>query len=183
MPGHQSNPSNPYAHLPPQHTLPQYQQQLHSIPQGAPSHSSFGSVHFNGGIGAFAPSAGGIGLQSAYGAGGGGGSGLASEEAYRGFARGAALQQQQAHQAEAAQMGVKTGMAGRIREVWATNLEQEMVLLRQLIQKYPYVSMVSSWPSDLLKSELRKHRTQSFPALLPALLATSRPRVAITTRP
>lgn len=75
---------------------------------------------------------------------GGGGSGLASEAAFRGFAHGAALQQQQAHQAEAAQMGIKTGVAGRIREVWRSNLDQEMVLLRQLITKYPYVSMVSS---------------------------------------
>lgn len=153
MPGHQSNPSNPYAHLPPQHTLPQYQQQqLHSIPQGAASHSNFGSAHFNGGIGAFAPSAGGIGLQGAYGAGATGGSGLASEEAYRGFARGAAQEQMDANRKEAAQMGTKTGMAGRIREVWANNLEQEMVLLRQLVQKYPYVSMASLRGSSLLDS-------------------------------
>lgn len=142
MPGHQSNPSNPYAHLNPTHTLPHYQPQLQGISQGTSSHSAFGSVHFNGGISPFAPSAGGIGLQGAYG-GAGGGSGLASEEAFRGFARGAAIQQQQAHQAEVAQLGMKTGMAGRIREVWATNFEQEMIILRQLIQKYPYVSMVS----------------------------------------
>lgn len=75
--------------------------------------------------------------------GGGGGSGLASEEAFRGFARGAAIQQQQAQNAEAAQLGFKPGMVGRIREVWANNLEQEMTILRQLVQKYPFVSMVS----------------------------------------
>lgn len=141
VPGHQSNPSNPYAHLNPTQTFPHYQQQLQSIPQGPTGHSSFG---FNGAIGPFNPAMGGMaGLQSSYGNGGiGGGSGLASEEAYRGFARGAALQQQQAQHAEAAQLGLKPGTTGRIREVWASNLEQEMVILRQLIQKYPFVSMV-----------------------------------------
>ena len=47
-----------------------------------------------------------------------------------------------AHQAAETQMGMKSGMSARIRDVWATNLEQEMSVLRQLIQKYPYVSMV-----------------------------------------
>jgi CCR4-NOT transcription complex subunit 7/8 len=37
-------------------------------------------------------------------------------------------------------------MAGRIREVWAENLEIEMALLRETIDKYPYVAMVSSIP-------------------------------------
>lgn len=75
--------------------------------------------------------------------GGGGGQGLASEAAFRGFAHGAALQQQQQHQQDAAQMALKPGMGGRVREVWATNFDAEMPLLRELITKYPYVSMVS----------------------------------------
>jgi len=146
MPGHQSNPSNPYAHLNPTHTLPHYQQQLSSIPQNPAGHSAFGSVHFNGGINPFTPSVGSVpSLQGGYstGSGFGTGSGLNSEEAMKGFARGAALQQQQAQNAEAASLGLRTGTTtGRIREVWAANLEQEMVILRQLIQKYPFVSMV-----------------------------------------
>jgi len=144
MPGHHSNPSNPYAHLNPTNTLQHFPQHLQSIPQAPNVGGGFGSAQFNSGISPFAPSAGGYGLQGAYGGAGlGGGQGLASEEAYRGFARGAAMQQQQqAHQAADAQMGMKSGMAARIREVWANNLEQEMAVLRQLIQKYPYVSMV-----------------------------------------
>ncbi len=35
-------------------------------------------------------------------------------------------------------------MAGRIREVWAENVELEMGLLRDTIEKYPYVAMVSA---------------------------------------
>jgi CCR4-NOT transcription complex subunit 7/8 len=56
-----------------------------------------------------------------------GGAGLASQEAQMRFAHGAALQQQQA----------------RIRDVYANNLNQEMTIIRELVRKYPYVSMVS----------------------------------------
>lgn len=34
-------------------------------------------------------------------------------------------------------------MAGRIRDVWAHNVESEMAVLREAISKYPYVAMVS----------------------------------------
>jgi hypothetical protein len=42
----------------------------------------------------------------------------------------------------ARQDGTK-GMGQRIREVWRTNLHQEMDLLRSLVDRYPYISMVS----------------------------------------
>jgi len=149
---HASHPSNPFIQFNnPAHSiqqLPHYQQQQHSLPQPLTRPSNYASAN-----GFIPPTTNAAALQSAYasagalagpnaGAGVGGGTGLGSEAAYRGFAHGAALQQQQAHQAEAAQLGIKSGLAGRIREVWAHNLEHEMVLLRQLITKYPYVSMV-----------------------------------------
>lgn len=52
------------------------------------------------------------------------------------------MQEHSAHQLEAASMDNKSGANSRIRQVWRHNLEQEMAVLRQLIIKYPYVSMV-----------------------------------------
>jgi CCR4-NOT transcription complex subunit 7/8 len=31
---------------------------------------------------------------------------------------------------------------GRIREVWKHNLHEEMAVLRELVDKYPYIAMV-----------------------------------------
>ncbi|KAF2768467.1 ribonuclease H-like protein [Teratosphaeria nubilosa] len=73
------------------------------------------------------------------------GSGLASEAAQRGFLRGAAMQDHQQQEAAAASMGIKNSFP-RIRDVWKSNLDQEMAVLRQLIPKYPYVSMDAEFP-------------------------------------
>jgi CCR4-NOT transcription complex subunit 7/8 len=63
------------------------------------------------------------------------------------FGHGAALQQQQAREAMRRGSGMgKHPQKGRIREVWASNLAQEMQNLRELVEKYPYISMVSSSP-------------------------------------
>ena len=42
--------------------------------------------------------------------------------------------------------GAKGGMKERIRDVWRDNLQQEMKTIRELVDKYPYVSMVSVKP-------------------------------------
>lgn len=79
------------------------------------------------------------------GAGAGEGTGLASHAAQMGFARGAQMQQQQLHQAHDGRLALeqKTGaVKTRIRDVWKHNLAQEMATLRQLVEKYPYISMV-----------------------------------------
>ena len=76
-----------------------------------------------------------------------GGTGLASHAAQMGFARGAQMQQQQLHQTHDGRLTLETKSGGavksRIRDVWRHNLAQEMATLRQLIEKYPYISMVS----------------------------------------
>lgn len=74
--------------------------------------------------------------------------GLASHAARMGFHGAAALQQQQQHaqQGHGGVMGdhpARTQAKGRIREVWKHNLEEEMAVLRDLVQKYPYIAMVS----------------------------------------
>ena len=33
--------------------------------------------------------------------------------------------------------------ASRIREVWASNLDQEMIAIRDIIERYPYIAMVT----------------------------------------
>lgn len=86
--------------------------------------------------------------------------GFGSQSARMGFAHGpnaaaaAALQQpqQQQHGGQVQHnalmdhptMRTQQSNKGRIREVWKHNLEEEMAVLRDIIDKYPYVAMVSS---------------------------------------
>lgn len=139
--------SNPFAGLNPQQSS---HYPLQSVQAGFNGQHGFGSATLNGGISAFPSSSYGGGA-FAPGAGGsvfngsplpGQGQGLASVAAQQGFARGAAMQEHSAHQLEVASMDPKGGLTGRIRQVWKYNLDQEMAVLRQLVQKYPYVSMV-----------------------------------------
>ena len=152
FPGH--NLSNPFAHLnnplhQQQHLQQQHQQSLqHPGFGGNPGHNInlFGhnqsSFQSNAGIGG---GLGGAGLGGPVGIGGvGGGTGLDGQEARMRFAHGAQLQQEAA--LGQGQGGGK-GLAGqRIREVWRSNLHQELDLLRSLVDQFPYISMVSITP-------------------------------------
>ncbi|KAK3717780.1 CCR4-NOT core DEDD RNase subunit [Vermiconidia calcicola] len=158
---HPSHMSNPFQHLNPQHSIPQqsshYQSQSQHLPNTFNPQHAFASGALNGGISPFNPASayGGSAFSNMPGTGGstfnggvlgGQGQGLASVAAQQGFARGAAMQEHSHAAAEAGLAGVKAGAMGRIREVWRHNLEQEMAVLRQLIIKYPYVSMDAEFP-------------------------------------
>lgn len=66
--------------------------------------------------------------------------GLGSHAAQIGF-HGASLQQQ-AHNSMGEQGIRGTTNKGRIRDVWKSNLQEEMDTLRRLVDKYPFISMV-----------------------------------------
>lgn len=150
FPGH--NLSNPFAHI----NQPIHQQQQLQQHQQNMQHPGFGGANpghnlnlFGHNQGNFQSGAGlgggigGSGLGAAAGISGvSGGSGLDGHEARMRFAHGAQLQQEAA--LGRGQDGAK-GIAGqRIREVWKSNLYQEMDVLRALIEEYPYISMVST---------------------------------------
>lgn len=155
--------------------LPFQHLQQSNLPHHAPSHQpsnsaglpppsfnhAFGQGNPNANINPFAPTGNLSGLAGGFGPGGGlgaGGTGLASREAQMGFAHGAALQQQQQarEQMRRSSGGVsKAQLKSRIRDVWRGNLAQEMQVLRELVEKYPYISMVGpysnfAYPIDVL---------------------------------
>lgn len=105
-------------------------------------HPGFGAGGTNG-MNIFGPQTGngGIPIFGAASSLGGGETGLASREAQLRFAQGAVLQQQ-AHEAANPGSYPARGVNTRVREVWQSNLHQEFDLLRQLVDKYPYISMV-----------------------------------------
>lgn len=146
--------SGPFSHMQQSHVTHHNQQHQPTGTAGLPpptfnSHHGFAQGNPNNNINPFAPSANGNGLAGGFGSGNGlngGGTGLASHAAVMGFAHGAALQQQQARDAmrrsSVGLSGPKGQMKGRIRDVWRGNLAQEMQILRGLVDRYPYISMV-----------------------------------------
>ncbi|KAI5459865.1 ribonuclease H-like domain-containing protein [Mariannaea sp. PMI_226] len=80
-------------------------------------------------------------------------SGFGSQSARMGFAHGPAGLQQPQHGAQVQHnvlMDHQTVRAqpnkGRIREVWKHNLHEEMAVLRDLVEKYPYIAMDTEFP-------------------------------------
>lgn len=69
-----------------------------------------------------------------------GGTGLASHAAQMSFAT--ANTQQHGHNGIVDQGQNRGGNKSRIREVWASNLNEEMALMRAVADQYPYVSLV-----------------------------------------
>lgn len=158
-PGHyRLNNSNPFNGLPPAHNLHSsasshfgHQPSLSGFPShslgglnGPPSIFGGGPGPQNGHINLFSNglATNGVGNFGGGPLGGAGATGLASQEAQISFARGAQLQQQAGHVQDGIGGSLPRG-ATRIREVWKHNLAQEMAMIRNLIDKYPYVSMVS----------------------------------------
>lgn len=70
-----------------------------------------------------------------------GGTGLASQQAQMSFA--SASMQQPGHNGmgESGARG-QGNKGGRIRDVWKGNLHEEMAILRDLVEHYPYIAMV-----------------------------------------
>jgi CCR4-NOT transcription complex subunit 7/8 len=147
-----NNLSNPFNNYPTSHTSHTSHTQAPAHYQNqAPFHTnSFNSAtansaaYQNGGhsnpFGGVLPNGGGS-VAGSFGSGAGLGGPVASQEAQMGFARGAAMQQQQ-QAAQEMGLGRAPTMGSRIREVWKHNLSQEMAMIRSLVDKYPYVSMV-----------------------------------------
>ena len=145
--------NTPFSHLQQQPHLPHHTSQHQTQASGALPPPVFNSQHTFGqnnpgaNINPFAPTGNTNGLAGGFGTGSsisGGGTGLASQAAIMGFQHGAALEQRQQRDAvrRTSGGGAKHQTKGRIREVWQSNLAQEMQILRSLVEKYPYISMV-----------------------------------------
>lgn len=96
------------------------------------------------------------GFSSGGGLGVGDGRGLGSREAMEGFAHGAQLQQQEQARAQVRRgsgLGSKGQMKSRIRDVYRGNLKQEMAILRDLVERYPYISMVCPCSISIYKGD------------------------------
>jgi len=145
-------PSAPFSHLQ-QPNLPHRAYQppnASGLPPPSFNHA-FAQGNTNANINPFAPTGNVNGLAGGFGPGGGfgtGGTGLASREAQERFAHGAALQQQQQARDQIRRTsggGSKGQQKQRIRDVWSSNLVEEMHVLRELVDDYPYISMVGPY--------------------------------------
>ncbi|KAH8674070.1 ribonuclease H-like domain-containing protein [Xylariales sp. PMI_506] len=131
-----------------QHQFPSHPSQSHATGHQPPS---LGNPAYlaNSQMSPFGAANGLMNAGAGFGIGGAGDqTGLASHAARMGFAHGAQLQQQHPHQQSHGLGGEHTTRAakGRIRDVWRHNLNEEMAVLRELVDDYPYVSMDTEFP-------------------------------------
>lgn len=146
--------SGPPSISPYQHQFSNHPSQSHAGGHQPPGYlansqiSPFGATNGLGGLGTGMNAAAGFGVGNLTGAGDQ--TGLGSHAARMGFAHGAQLQQQQQHPHQQShglggEHPARTGNAAknRIRDVWRHNLNEEMAILRELVDDYPYVAMVS----------------------------------------
>lgn len=87
-----------------------------------------------------------LGMSGTFGASGlgmPGGTGLASQAAQMSFA-GASLQQQAHNGIDGSSRAGQN--KGRVKDVWKSNLSEEMANIRQLVDKYNYIAMVRRVP-------------------------------------
>ena len=143
-------PSGALSHLQQTH-IPYHSSQHQTSNSGGLPPPSFHHGFAQGNANPFAPTGNVNGLAGAFGPSGGPngtGTGLGSREAMAGFAHGIQLQQQQQvrEQMRRGSGGAsRAQLKSRIRDVWRGNLAQEMHILRGLIDRYPYVSMVGPY--------------------------------------
>lgn len=138
-------------------SLPPYHQQFashtpgHNAAHGPPLGTNPSYLNANAQLNAFSTNGNVLGVGNGLNGGFGVGAdtGLGSHAARMGFAQATLHQPQQHGQAQhgfAADHGggnVRGGHnKGRIREVWKHNLHEEMAVLRDLVDKYPYIAMV-----------------------------------------
>ncbi|ROT40359.1 CAF1-domain-containing protein [Sodiomyces alkalinus F11] len=98
-------------------------------------------------------SAAGFGVGVGVGVGVNDATGLGSHAARMGFQAAGLHQQQQQHgqpqhnfAADHGGPNIRSGTKARIREVWKHNLHEEMAVLRDLVDKYPYIAMDTEFP-------------------------------------
>ncbi|KAI0166335.1 CAF1-domain-containing protein [Xylariaceae sp. FL1272] len=138
----------PYQHFPQQHPATSHASHQPASLANAP--------YLTSQLSPFA--ANGLGLGNGMGVGGSFGvadqTGFASQAARTGFQHGAQLQQQQQHHPHQqshnmpGERGARGAGAGKnkIREVWKHNFDEEMALLMELAEDYPYIAMDTEFP-------------------------------------
>ncbi|KAK0386342.1 hypothetical protein NLU13_6179 [Sarocladium strictum] len=126
----------------------------HGQPQGGPLGANQ-YLNSNAQISPFASNGSAFGANGLNTAGSGfGDTGFGSQSARMGFAHGPTAAMQQAQHGAQGQHNVliehpsmrSQPNKGRIREVWKHNLQEEMAVLRDVVEKYPYVAMDTEFP-------------------------------------